>query len=698
MELNSHGARKIIMVTVIVIMLGYLAMWFIMPTNLYRLNWRPKLLAKLNSTYFGSQGPLILLFTSPIILISVLGSVYLHLGNQYREYGVIRKRKNILAKWKRPIIVKGPLGIVTGVELSFLIMFITLLIWSLSTFLYLGFGRIALIHGHQRWKAKWGTTVFRLGLTGNICLALLFYPVTRGSTILKMFGLTSEACIKYHIWLGHIVMAFFTAHGLGYLLLWAVSGQLSKALKWDKVGVSNIAGEVSLLGGLILWITTFPKIRRKMFELFFYTHYFYIIFMLFFFLHVGVSYAFYSLPGFYLFLVDRYLRFLQSRQGVQLLSARVLQCGTFELNFAKNPSLSYNPTSIVFVNIPALSRLQWHPFTITSSSGLESDRVSVVIKVEGSWTRNAYEVVSTSIVDRLEVSIEGPYGPSSNNFQRYETLMMISGGSGITPFFSIIRELLFTTSSTLNYQTPKILLISSFKTSKDLSMLNLILPQSNTQFDLTKLDLQIKAYVTREKQQTTLDYLKPPQTTWFTPLISDAPISPSLGKNGYLWLGAIILSSFIGFLIFIGIITRYYIYPIDRNTDDIFSTSLKTILYLLILCGCIVVTSSFGVMWNKKSNGKIIVSKDGVSPQATPESRYFVADRELESFPRQPLFESVEVYYGERPDLKRLLLDMKQSSVGVLASGPRGLRHEVASICASASAENLHFESISFTW
>ena len=68
----------------------------------------------------------------------------------------------------------------------------------------------------------------RLGLVGNICLALLFFPVARGSSILPLFGLTSEASIKYHIWLGHIAMVLFTAHGIGYIIYWAVTDQISE--------------------------------------------------------------------------------------------------------------------------------------------------------------------------------------------------------------------------------------------------------------------------------------------------------------------------------------------------------------------------------------------------------------------------------------------------------------------------------------
>ncbi|PKI63530.1 hypothetical protein CRG98_016197 [Punica granatum] len=190
-------------------------------------------------------------------------------------------------------------------------------------------------------------------------------------------------------------------------------------LKWDKVGVSNLAGEISLLAGLVMWATTFPRIRRKLFELFFYTHYLYVVFVVFFVLHVGLSTACTMLPGFYLFVIDRYLRFLQSQQQVQLVSARILPCRAIELNFSKSPGLSYTPTSSVFVNIPTLSKLQWHPFTVTSSSSTEPDRLSILIKSEGSWSKSLYQRLSSyNPAENLQVSVEGPYGPPFTDFLR----------------------------------------------------------------------------------------------------------------------------------------------------------------------------------------------------------------------------------------------------------------------------------------
>lgn len=109
-------------------------------------------------------------------------------------------------------------------------------------------------------------------------------------------------------------------------------------VNWSKVGISNLAGEIALAAGLIMWSTTSSRIRRKAFELFFYTHYLYIVFVVFFVFHVGFGYFCIMLPGFYLFLVDRFLRFLQSQQRIGVVSARVLPCHTVELNFSKTPS------------------------------------------------------------------------------------------------------------------------------------------------------------------------------------------------------------------------------------------------------------------------------------------------------------------------------------------------------------------------
>ncbi|KAJ1385364.1 Riboflavin synthase-like beta-barrel [Sesbania bispinosa] len=551
----------------------------------------------------------------------------------------------------------------------------------------------------QVWEAKLENSALTLGLVGNICLAFLFFPVSRGSSVLRFIGLTSEGSIKYHIWLGHITMALFTAHGLCYVTFWDKTHQISEIFTWNKVGISNVAGGVALLAGLTMWAATLPFIRRKAFELFFYTHHLYIVFVVFFVLHVGFSYSCIMLPGFYLFLIDRYLRFLQSQQKVRLVSARVLPCEAVELNFSKNPGLCYAPTSIIFINVPTISKLQWHPFTITSSSDTDSDTLSIVIKSSGSWSHALYhKLTSSSPPAHLDVSIEGPYGPASTFFSRHEMLVMVSGGSGITPFISIIRSLLFK-ANTEGGKVPRVLLICAFKKSIDLTMIDLLLPVSGTAFDTSRLQLQIEAYVTREKQPAMNDR-KLLQTLWFKSNASDEPVSAVFGQNSWLYLSIIISSSFILFLLIIAILTRYYIYPIDHNSDLIYPYFSRSILNMLFMCVSIAIAARSAFLWNKKQNKDLrqIENMYTSTPSTSPGSGCYNADRELESLPLQSIIQTAKVHYGERPDLKKILSNCDGSSIGVLVSGPRKMRHAVASICTSCSTDDIHFESISFSW
>ncbi|XP_047179761.1 ferric reduction oxidase 2-like [Vigna umbellata] len=680
--------QSVIRWLVLVVFLGWIFVWIMTPTNTYQQKWKHRLRAKTESV-LDTQGANLLVYTSPILFIAALGCVYVHIANKGKD-------SDEVSIWKRLVLVRGPLGIVSATELAFLSMFIVLLLWSFSIYLHNGFAKIthksAAEQGVKVWEKRLASAAVKLGLVGNICLAFLFFPVVRSSSVLPLVGLTPESCIKYHIWLGHIAMTLFTAHGILFIIYWAVTHQLSKMLEWKTKGISNVGGEVSLVAGLLMWIATIPRIRRKAFEVFFYTHYLYILFILFFIFHVGFSYACTMLPAFYLFLVDRYLRFLQSRYQVPLISARLLPCQTLQLNFSKSHGLTYSPTSIMFINIPSISKLQWHPFTITSNSNLEPEVLSVVIKGEGTWSQKLYHLLSTpSAIDHLSVSVEGPYGPASTNYLRYDydTLVMVSGGSGITPFISIVRELLYL-STAFRCRTPKVVLICAFKNSSSLSMLDLILPNSGTPFDISNMQLLIEAYITREEEHV-LETQSHVQDIRFKPKATDAPISAILGPNSWLWLCAIISSSFIIFLVLIGIITRYIIFPVDYNSNKIFSQSLGSFLSMLAICVSITMTASVAFLWNKKHND--VEAKQIQNLEGSPS-----ADKEVESLPHQSLVQATKVHFGVRPDLRRMLMEVEGTRVGVFVSGPKKMKQEVAAICSSGLAENLHFKSYSFSW
>lgn len=243
--------------------------------------------------------------------------------------------------------------------------------------------------------------------------------------------------------------------------------------------------------------------------------------------------------------------------------------------------------------------------------------------------------------------------------RRYDSLIMVSGGSGITPFVSIFRELIHR-STNLDSPTPSVLLICAFKTSADLTMLDLLLPASGDVSDLSRLQLRVEAFITREKAPAD-GAGKIIRTVWFEPIASDVPISPVLGPNSWFWLGAIVSSSFVAFLVLIGILTRYYIYPIDHNSNAIYSSSARALLNLLFICFSIVAAASAAVLWNKRGSAmeaKQVQNMDAPSPATTPSSWFYDAERELESVPLESVVKATNVHYGARPEFKSKYINL----------------------------------------
>lgn len=214
-----------------------------------------------------------------------------------------------------------------------------------------------------------------------------------------------------------------------------------------------LPGVISLVAGLLMWVTSLQYVRKHYFELFFYTHQLYVVFVVFLALHVG-DYLFSIVAGgIFLFILDRFLRFCQSRRTVDVISAKSFPCGTLELVLSKPPSnnsvsptsnlkaftdfsfsffyaptldMRYNALSFVFLQVRELSWLQWHPFSVSSSPLDGKHHVAVLIKVLGGWTaklrdqlsklyeaENQDQLLSPMSYPKITTCVEGPYGHES---------------------------------------------------------------------------------------------------------------------------------------------------------------------------------------------------------------------------------------------------------------------------------------------
>ena len=128
-------------------------------------------------------------------------------------------------------------------------------------------------------------------------------------------------------------------------------------LDWEETGIAILPGAISLLAGLLMWVTSLSPVRKQYFELFFYTHQLYVVFVVFLAMHVGDFVFSMAAGGIFLFMLDRFLRFCQSRRTVDIISATCLPCGTVELVLSKPGS---NKTYLHTLIIPFCLLSLWY--------------------------------------------------------------------------------------------------------------------------------------------------------------------------------------------------------------------------------------------------------------------------------------------------------------------------------------------------
>ncbi|PNW85477.1 hypothetical protein CHLRE_03g188300v5 [Chlamydomonas reinhardtii] len=100
----------------------------------------------------------------------------------------------------------------------------------------------------------------------------------------------------------------------------------------------------------------------------------------------------------------------------------------------------------VFLNIPAISWAEFHPFSLSSAPG--HTQVHLHVRVLGDWTRRLHTLASKDVTPgqpkMVKAFIEGPFGSPSIDLygERFKAFLLISGGIGVTPVQSFFNHLM----------------------------------------------------------------------------------------------------------------------------------------------------------------------------------------------------------------------------------------------------------------
>ncbi|XP_006455334.1 hypothetical protein AGABI2DRAFT_194938 [Agaricus bisporus var. bisporus H97] len=222
------------------------------------------------------------------------------------------------------------------------------------------------------------------------------------------------------------------------------------------------------------------KRRRAHFERFWYSHHLFIIFFINWQFHgmfcmikpdrppycsynnIGVFWKYWLIGG-VIWIVERVLREVRSRHYTYISKVIQHPSNVMELQIKKEKTAT-RAGQYIFICCPEVSYFQWHPFTLTSAP--EEDYLSVHISVKGDFTTALAKscgcdfskkkgdkdsaaggkVIGTNYNPPMNVTlprvmVDGPFGSASEDFSKYETVLLVGAGIGVTPFASILKTI-----------------------------------------------------------------------------------------------------------------------------------------------------------------------------------------------------------------------------------------------------------------
>eukprot|EP00698_Gefionella_okellyi_P022515 TRINITY_DN747_c0_g1_i1.p1 TRINITY_DN747_c0_g1~~TRINITY_DN747_c0_g1_i1.p1 ORF type:complete len:808 (-),score=69.39 TRINITY_DN747_c0_g1_i1:455-2878(-) len=267
-----------------------------------------------------------------------------------------------------------------------------------------------------------------------------------------------DTSIWAHKFVASVTCVASIVHGctqaITYILVWPamLTGGVFGLLQ---VGITGLLISVLLV---IIFVTSRSCVRRRSrFELFWFSHHLFILFYGLLLLHglqygVPMFWMYFVGPGVLYFCDRAYRMFASIRHGglCRIVSARSLPGQVLRLELVKPTPFSFEPGMYAELACAALSRYEWHPFTIASAP---SDPTLVFyVKCAGNWTSAMYELLGKGlpVESSLLIALRGPFGSPTEHSYQFEHVTFVAAGIGATPFVSVLRDVAFHMQSSVD--------------------------------------------------------------------------------------------------------------------------------------------------------------------------------------------------------------------------------------------------------
>jgi predicted ferric reductase len=251
-------------------------------------------------------------------------------------------------------------------------------------------------------------------------------------------------------WLSLLWLAIHSALLAAFLWMKGTSGfdqllhrliPFGKSIRSEEAWV-NLAGMIGLIALIGTGLLSLEWVRRNRYRLFLFTHIALTsTLVLMSFIHAWQSVV-YVLPALALLIVDRAIPKVSGARFGNTAKVLSVRCNlvTLELRSPDGKSAlpRYQPGSYLRLNVPVISRFDWHPFSIGSLWTDDSSRLLLFIKACGGFSRELLRLASNTPTGRIEINARGYFRNDSHTASYAKVLsgkdVFIAGGTGIVSF------------------------------------------------------------------------------------------------------------------------------------------------------------------------------------------------------------------------------------------------------------------------
>uniref|UniRef100_A0A803VXV7 NAD(P)H oxidase (H2O2-forming) n=1 Tax=Ficedula albicollis TaxID=59894 RepID=A0A803VXV7_FICAL len=347
-----------------------------------------------------------------------------------------------------------------------------------------------------------------------------------------------DAAVDFHRWIAMAALIFSVLHTAGHIVnvyIFSVTplsvlsclfssvftndgSQLpEKYYWWFFQTIPGMTGVLLLMVLAVMYVFATHHFRRVSFQGFWITHHLYVLLYVLVIIHG--SYALIQQPRFYIYFIipaliysaDKLLSLSRKKVEISVVKAELLPSGVTHLQFQRPQDFDYKSGQWVRIACVALGTSEYHPFTLTSAP--HDDSLSLHIRAVGPWTtrlRQLYSPQSLALLGTLpKLYLDGPFGEGHQEWNKFEVSVLVGGGIGVTPFASILKDLVFKSSINSKLVCKKIYFIWVTRTQRQFEWLTDIIREveESDKNDLVSVHIYITQLAEKFDLRTTMLYI-----------------------------------------------------------------------------------------------------------------------------------------------------------------------------------------------